>query len=419
MNRRISIGTAVTFAILLVTLTFVVTMVYSIRSFSNKVNTLNEREAMYKKYSELDRIVRQNYFGAIDETALMDAVSAGYLGGIGDNYSRYFSASQYADIMQKNSGKTVSIGIEASVTPDGYILVTDVYPDSSAESAGFLKGDLIVNVDGANVTADNAAGLIASFTGDAGTKVTLTRRSNGEDTALELTRRSVEIPVVTSKMLAGDGIAIVTIKEFGDTAPAQFVKTVDQLIAQGVKGFIFDVRNNPGGTIPSVCKILDELLPAGPIATATTKDGVTSVLGVSDDNEINLPMAVMVNQKTASSAELFAQALSDYQKAKIVGVSTLGKGVMQEIFKLSDGSAVELTVAKFFSPSGINFTETPVKPDYEVKTTLDQDIAGALDIINDIQLQKAIEVERALVLSSIDSASQQDSQAASQETAAQ
>jgi len=398
MNKKVSLGTAVTLMAIAAALAVAITMVYSIRTFNDKLYNIKEREATYEKLSQIDKIVRSQYFGEINEKALMDSIAEGYVDGIGDKYALYLTASQYQQQLENLEGQTVGIGI--SVIPDssGYMRVVEVYPDSSADMAGIQADDLILSVDGLEITAETFEDALSMLEGEAGTKVTLELRQNNEDQEpIELTRRKIDVPTVYYNVI--DNIAYIQILEFGDATPNQFNKAIETISAEGAEGIVFDVRGNPGGTIDSVSDVLDRLLPAGNIVSATYKDGTTEVLAVSDSREVDLPMAVVINQKTASAAELFAQALWDYDKAATVGVTTYGKGLMQTIYKLDDGSALDITVAKYNPPKSENFDGVGVIPDYEVKLTAEQEaMIAELDQESDPQLFKATELVKAAIV---------------------
>lgn len=391
MNKKISIGAAIAAIVICVTITICITMVISTRVFSDKVYNLKERENMYDKIAEIDRITRQNYNGTIDQQTLMDNVSKGYINGLNDPYSKYFTASEVALLTTGQEGRTVGIGIDYVMDPSGYIKVVDVYPNSSAQETGIKIGDLIIKVDGEDVTLANFKERSALLQGDAGTKLKITVRSNKEDRDIDITRRVIKIPTVKHKIV--DKIGYIKITKFNNLTAEQFRDAIKICDNAGVKGYVFDVRNNPGGTINSVTEILDMLLPKGEIVSATYKNGETKVLATSDSKEINLPMAVIINDQSASAAELFAQALKDYKKAEIVGVQSYGKGLMQILYPLSDGSALDLTVAKYNPPKSPNFDKIGVKPDFEVTLTPEETKNfDLLDETNDPQIIKALEV---------------------------
>ena len=391
MNKKISIGAALATIIICITITICITMVVSTRVFSGKVYNLKERENMYDKIAEIDRVVRQNFNGKIDQNAIMDSISNGYISGLGDQYSKYFTSSEVAALSTAQDGRTVGIGVEIVMDNSGYIKVVDVYPNSSAQETGIKVGDYITKINDETVTLSNYKEKITYLQGEPGTKVTLTVRSDNEDTDIELTRRVIKVPTVRHKII--DSVGYIKISKFNNLTAEQFRDAIKSCENAKVKGYIFDVRNNPGGTVGSVTEILDMLLPKGNILSATYKNGETKVLATSDSKEINLPMAVLMNEQTASAAELFAQALKDYKKAELVGTGTYGKGQMQILYPLSDGSAIDLTVASYNPPSSPNFDKVGVKPDFEVVLTPEEAKNFAqLDEMSDPQFKKAFQI---------------------------
>lgn len=397
MNRKITLGGAITLAIMFSTVTFIMTMIYAQKTFDSRVFNIKERETMYAKLAEVDRLVRQKYFNTIDEETLGENLVRGYIAGIEDKYGMYLTAEQYAETQSDYDGRMVDIGVVCSQDPGGYILIDEVYADSPAAISELAKGDLIVKVDELSVTAENYEEAMDALKGEPGTTVTLTVRRDSVEKIYTITRRKVEVPTVEGRMIGS--LAYIRIKEFNDNTPGQFFRVMNQLIQNGAEALVFDVRGNPGGTIDSVGKILDRLLPEGPIISATYRNSTTpQVLITSDAEEIVMPMAVLINAKSASAAELFAQALKDYNKAKTVGVTTYGKGSMQEIHKLSDGSALDFTVARYNPPTSPNFEGVGVKPDYEVKISpdLEKELEN-LDENSDTQLKKALEVVSAMI----------------------
>lgn len=391
MNKKISFGVALTIAIMFSTVTFIMTMIYAQNDFNGKVYDLQQREKMYQKLSEVDTRVRKDFYGNIDEEVLKDNIVKGYVNGLGDKYAMYLTAEQHAQAMGGFEGQMVDIGIIPEPDLSGYIKVVKVKADSPAFLSGIEPGDIITKVDDLAVNVDNYDVAVDAFKGEPGTDVILTVRHGGSEKTHTITRRRVEI--VTTDSYVIEGVGVIRITEFNDNTLSQFKNALDNCIAQGAKGIIFDVRNNPGGTMESVAEILDMILPQGPIVSSTDKEGKTTVLYESDSSELIFPMACLINGKSASAAELFAQALKDYQKAKLVGTQTFGKGSMQKIFPLSDGSALDITVALYNPPKSPNFDGIGVKPDFEIKLAPDlEDDIGVLDISADAQLRKALEV---------------------------
>lgn len=391
MNKKISLGSAIAFMAIVAAVTFSLTMVHAMRRFNDTVYSIKERESMYSKIAEIDSVVRQNYLRQIGTSRLMDATAAGFLAGINDPYAEYYDAEEYAEMLQDLGGKSVQIGIVTEMDESGYIKVTDVYPGSPAQAAGIEPGNLIVRVDEVDVTKDNYVQAVAMLRGEAGTKMNITLREGTNETQLEMTRRFVEIPSVSATML-DSSIGLIRFKEFNDYTPEQFGKQVEKLIGEGAQGMIFDVRGVRNGTLRSVTQVLDRILPEGVLVSSSDKDDNVTVLESSDMLEINLPMAVLVNDKTAGESELFALVIRDFNKGKIVGVKTAGRGTVQTTFPLSDGSAVKLTTARYLTASGVSFDQEGVKPDFEVKLTEEQAaLVAAGEIDSDAQLKKAIE----------------------------
>ncbi len=397
MNKKVSLGAAICFMGIIAAITFVITMIFSSNIFNSRVFRVQERERMYTKFAEIDRTVTQNYVGEIDEDQLMDAISAGYISGLGDRYASYISPEDLKKEKLDLQGVLVGIGISATLDDSKkYIQIAQVYASSPASEAGLLEGDLIVKVDGKDVAEIGYTVATEMVTGEAGTKVKITYRRDGEDKELELTRKQVEIPSISYRMIGTNGY--IKIEDFNAATVSQFDAAVNSCMEQGAKGLIFDLRNNTGGTLDSVGQMLDKLLPKGVIAYQRTKDGEKTEIYSSDAKQVDLPMVTLTNGNTASASELFVAALKDYNKAKSVGTTTYGKGVLQTRFDLSDGSAIRITTAYFDPPKSENFDGVGIKPDFAVTLTADQEkYFDELDETTDPQLQKAIEVLTAAV----------------------
>lgn len=397
MKKKISIGATIALMAIAVTITFSVTMVFSRGQFDTMMQDIKAREAVYTKLAEVDAKVRNNYIGDIDQNTLNDGISAGYMRGIGDRYAKYYTAEQYKKEVDSLNGNLVGIGVEIQKSESGYILVHDVYQGTPAQEAGLQPGDLITVVNSTQVSMSNVTELMDSLQGEPGTTLTLTARRNNEDIPFEIVRRKFEIPTVKYRMV--DSNAYIKITQFTSATQGQFAEAISKAQKEGATGIIFDLRDNPGGLVDAATKMLDTLLPEGNIATATYADGTTKVLATSDAQELNLPMVVLTNKNTASAAELFTQALRDYGKAKSVGTTTYGKGVMQNIEQLSDGSAIEYTVATYATAKSENFDGVGIKPDFEKEAGVDAASMPTFENItedNDEQFKKAVEVVNTL-----------------------
>ncbi|MEG0271617.1 MAG: S41 family peptidase [Hydrogenoanaerobacterium sp.] len=397
MNKKVTIGALFTLMAIVAAVTFSMTMVFSMNIFNEKVYNLKEREAIYSKLSEIDKVFRTNFAGQINDKILNDSLSSGYAKGSGDAYAKYFTAEAYKKDLQIKDGKIVGIGAATDRDPSGYIIITDIYPGSSAETAGLKVGDLIVKIDDTDVKADNITQMQEVLQGEAGTKLDITVRRDSEDNIFPVTRRHVDIPSVFPKLL-NDTTGYLRVSDISDTTDEQFVKQLEKLINEGAKSFLIDLRGNAGGLLDSTIKMLDRILPSQPILTATYKNGKIEKFETTDSKALDMPIVLLVNDKTAREAEIFAQVLKDAGKAKIVGVKTIGRGTRQDTIKLTDGSAVMLTTAVYKTIKSETFNMVGVKPDYEVLLTPEEEKNFAqLTTETDPQLKKADEVLQGLV----------------------
>ena len=365
MNKKISLGAAIAFCLIVVAATLSAALIFSMRAYNSRLYNLPERERMYDKVAEVDDQVRQNYIGAVTETELRDSLARGYLEGIGDEYAEYYSAAEYQRLQEDYTSQSVQIGIVTRMDESGYMLITQVYPDSPAQAAGIQAGDLIVRIDDEDITAENYAETASRLYGEAGTTLTIILRRGVEDTSMEMTRRFVEVPTVQGTMLENQ-VGLVQIQEFNNVTPDQFTRMVDGMIDSGAQALIFDVRGVNSATLYSVAQTLDRLVPEGTLASSTDKNGETTVLEYSDERQVNLPMAVLVDGRTEGEAELFAADIREFGKGSIVGTQTTGKGTIQTLIPLNDGSAIRLTTARINSAGGASYDGVGVKPDFEV-----------------------------------------------------
>ena len=400
MNKKISLGAAIAFCLIVVAATLSAALIFSMRAYNSRLYNLPERERMYDKVAEVDDQVRQNYIGAVTETELRDSLARGYLEGIGDEYAEYYSAAEYQRLQEDYTSQSVQIGIVTRMDESGYMLITQVYPDSPAQAAGIQAGDLIVRIDDEDITAENYAETASRLYGEAGTTLTIILRRGVEDTSMEMTRRFVEVPTVQGAMLENQ-VGLVQIQEFNNVTPDQFTRMVDGMIDSGAQALIFDVRGVNSATLYSVAQTLDRLVPEGTLASSTDKNGETTVLEYSDERQVNLPMAVLVDGRTEGEAELFAADIREFGKGSIVGTQTAGKGTIQTLIPLNDGSAIRLTTARINSAGGASYDGVGVKPDFEVPLETGEraqlasdtgEVDPTLLVESDPQLRRAVEV---------------------------
>lgn len=393
MNRKISLGAAVAFVLIAAAVAVCVTMFLSRDTFNRKISNVEQQEQMYQKIQKIDEVVSDNSLYNVDSETLLNAIGQGVVSGIGDPYAVYYSSSQYQKLLDQQSGDAVGIGVVLQEDSSGdYAAIVQVYSDSPAESAGLRQGDLILEVDGTSARDLELAQVSDALIGEKGTTVNLTYRRNGSDATVEITRRQYSQSSVTSQVLDGE-IGYLRITSFESNTPSLLNDALNDLQAQEVRGLVFDLRDNAGGDTNSCMECLDQLLPEGVLGYSRTSDGKRQILATSDSSEVDLPMAVLVNENTASMAELFAAVVRDYEKGDLVGNTTYGKGVLQTLYPLDDGSAVQLTTAYFDPPASENFDGVGLTPDYEVDLGRDQlATMGSLD--GDDQLEKAVSVLR-------------------------
>ena len=402
MGKKITLGTAITLIIIAIAITISLTMVLALRNFNEKVSSITERENMFAKFTEIDNYVRQNR-GDIDEEELMDSVAKGYLSGIDDPYALYMSAEAYSAYVAASSQTVAGVGISASMDSDGYMLVGKVYEGSTAASAGILPGDLIIKVDDINLSADTYADAEALLIGEAGTKVTLKVRRNGEDTEMEITRRVLTPTNVAT--IAFDNHYYIRVDSFTESTPDQFSKAVEKAISAGAQYLVFDVRSVSSGLISSAATILDRLVGSGDMLYVEYNDGSKETLYTSNSRETDIPMVVLVNEGTSGAAEFFAAGLRDFGKAKIVGTQTAGVGSLQKIYKLDDGSAIQLTIGKYYLANSETAWEgVGINPDHAVSLGYVADFSNlsTIDPSIETQLAKAIEVVSAAINTNVD-----------------
>ncbi len=376
MKKFKYVGITVVCMLLSALLTFQITH-YALRNvYREQLNEAYGDVSRYNKLLEVDSLFRNLYVKELDEDVLMDGILTGYVYGTGDKYAQYYNAESFATYMDSMQGDMQGIGIYVTFNADyNAIEVLNVMPDSPALEAGVEPGDLIIYV-GEGETQESVAELgyyvaLTKLQGEAGTKAifTVARGKNYEERkSFSILRGFVTEQTVMHHVCTVDpSVGVVRILSFDAKTPQQFADAVNDLLGKGCSGFIFDVRNNPGGELNSICTILDALLPEGPVIRTIDRDGKEEVVYTSDKNAFDLKMVVLVNENTASAGELFCSALQDYKKAPIVGVQTYGKGSMQTIRQLSDGSGVSVTYRYYCPPYSDNFDGKGVTPDVIVE----------------------------------------------------
>lgn len=391
MNKKISLGVAISLVAIGCAITFVLTWAVSLNIYNSKLGNSEKYEGIYAKLREIDAAVRTNYIGEFSEDAVESGVINGYMTGVGDKYASYMSSSAYYEIKQTNDGVVSGAGFEAEDDGSGYLKITSVYSGSSAELNGVMAGDVITEIDGKSLLSMEKGAAAEKLSGEVGTRIALKLLREGEEVTVNLIRQQIEIQSVSGEILENN-IGYIRISSFNAKTAEQFSTAYNLISAVGAEALIIDVRQNGGGVISALKPILNRFIPAATIATAEYADGSRKAIVETDSDEtIKIPIAILVDGGTASASELFAGALRDECGAVIVGTQTYGKAVMQNTYEFSDGSAITISTAEIHLRKSGTWNDTGIKPDFVAELTVN---ALPENLTHDIdsQLQKAVEI---------------------------
>lgn len=330
------------------------------------------------KLNAIDSVLESFYFGDVDDETAKDNIYKAYLSSYGDKYTMYYTADEYKALKESTNGKFYGIGAVCQLSGEGGVLLVDVYDNGAGYQAGLRSGDRVVNVDGRDITDMELSSAVALIKGDKGTSVTLEVIRGTERLTFSAVRDAVEAKTVSYTLL-DNNIGYLSISQFEEVTTKQFKAAVEDLQSQGMKGLVIDIRNNPGGLLDTVVGMLKYMLPDGLIVYTEDKQGNRKEYKGQDNDEFNLPLAVIVNGNSASASEIFAGAIQDYGKGTIIGTQTYGKGIVQTVKPLTDGSAIKFTIAKYFTPKGQDIYGKGVTPDMVVEYDTDADVDTQLD----------------------------------------
>ncbi len=346
-----------------------------------------------KKLLAIESVISNYFVGDVSKEKMQEGIYKGFVAGVGDIYTNYYTSEEYDSFKEKSSGVYAGIGVQMTVdATDNTIVVTEVFENSPAKEVGILPKDKIIKADGQTITGDDFDNVPKMIKGppDTTVNVSIYRPSEQKVYDFVLTRKNITYPSVTSRMLEKN-IGYIKITQFEELTYDQFVKELEALEKEKAKGLVLDLRNNPGGLLQVTTKIVDELIPEGLIVSTKDKNG--KVEEIFADNKYNdIPIVILVNGDSASASEVLSGALKDHKRAQLVGETTFGKGVVQSIVPLTDGSALKLTTAKYFTPSGVCIQGIGIEPNYKVSLSTSALTKGRLEDHEDAQLQKAIEV---------------------------
>ena len=401
MSKKISLGVAATIAIIAMAVTFSLTMVVSMKMFNTTVSSVKNKERQYNKLSEIDRFVRAGEYFTIDEDTLNDRLAAGYMNGINDKYAVYYTAKEYSEKQSVEKGTLTGIGVAVvNDTSSGYARIIRLYDNSPAAEAGMQVGGFITAInDESTRNITSTARLTSKLLGEEGTTTTITYLTpDRQEQQLNLVHSNYKTPSIYTRQMVADTCGYIRIDAFTSGTASEFKAAVDELLQQGANSLVFDLRDNTGENLNAAHVAADYCVPSGEIAKQQDRDGNVTVLRMSDETEINVPIVCLVNGSTAGSAELFANALRKMAGATLVGTKTAGKGVvLSDAQSFSDGSAAYITVGLLLDNEDQTWNEEGLRPDIDAALSVDEQNAYydyTLD--TDPQISKAVNAATAL-----------------------
>lgn len=401
MSKKISLGVAATIAIIAMAVTFSLTMVVSMKMFNTTVSSVKNKERQYNKLSEIDRFVRAGEYFTIDEDTLNDRLAAGYMNGINDKYAVYYTAKEYSEKQSMEKGTLTGIGVAVvNDTSSGYARIIRLYDNSPAAEAGMQVGGFITAInDESTRNITSTARLTSKLLGEEGTTTTITYLTpDRQEQQLNLVHSNYKTPSIYTRQMVADTCGYIRIDAFTSGTASEFKAAVDELLQQGANSLVFDLRDNTGENLNAALVAADYCVPSGEIAKQQDRDGNVTVLRMSDETEINVPIVCLVNGSTAGSAELFANALRKMAGATLVGTKTAGKGVvLSDAQSFSDGSAAYITVGLLLDNEDQTWNEEGLRPDIDAALSVDEQNAYydyTLD--TDPQISKAVNAATAL-----------------------
>ena len=401
MSKKISLGVAATIAIIAMAVTFSLTMVVSMKMFNTTVSSVKNKERQYNKLSEIDRFVRAGEYFTIDEDTLNDRLAAGYMNGINDKYAVYYTAKEYSEKQSVEKGTLTGIGVAVvNDTSSGYARIIRLYDNSPAAEAGMQVGGFITAInDESTRNITSTARLTSKLLGEEGTTTTITYLTpDRQEQQLNLVHSNYKTPSIYTRQMVADTCGYIRIDAFTSGTASEFKAAVDELLQQGANSLVFDLRDNTGENLNAALVAADYCVPSGEIAKQQDRDGNVTVLRMSDETKINVPIVCLVNGSTAGSAELFANALLKMAGATLVGTKTAGKGVvLSDAQSFSDGSAAYITVGLLLDNEDQTWNEEGLRPDIDAALSVDEQNAYydyTLD--TDPQISKAVNAATAL-----------------------
>lgn len=355
-------------------------------------------DTFVQKAKFIEETVKDSYTGETDDSLMEEYMYKGMMASLGDPYSAYYTQEEYEDLTAETTGSYKGIGVVMQQNTDTMqVEVVRCYEGAPGEKAGLLPGDIIIQVNGEDAASMELSEVVdkVKSSEDGTAHLTIAREGETDYLQIDVPLEEVNIPVVAHEMLE-ENIGYIALYEFTEQTEPQYKSAFQELKEQGMERLIVDVRGNPGGLLTSVCDILEDILPEGLIVYTEDKDGNRREYTCDGDNELNMPLAVLINGNSASASEIFAGAIQDYGLGTLVGTTTYGKGIVQSLIPLSDGSAIKTTTAKYYTPKGRCIHGTGIQPDVDVELNEGLEQETSIPHEEDNQLQKALEVVKAM-----------------------
>ena len=347
------------------------------------------------KEEEIYNTIDEYYLNGIDNDKMKDGIYKGMVDSLGDPYTVYYNSEEYKQFTSSSSGTYSGIGVAVSQNvTTGAITIVKTFKKGSGEKEGMKPGDVIYKVEGKKIEGLELSKVVSMIKGEEGTFVKVTVLRDGKEIEFNLERKKLEVDTVNYRMedRSGKKIGYISVSEFDEVTASQFKSAISELSKEGMEGLVIDLRDNPGGLLDVTCEMLDRMIKKGLLVYTVDKYGKRVDEDATDSDSFDKPVAILVNGNSASASEVFSGAMKDYKAATLVGTKTFGKGIVQSIVPFGDGTAMKVTVSKYYTPNGVNIHGTGIEPDVVVELSKDATKNGKYDRKYDNQLTKALDV---------------------------
>lgn len=347
------------------------------------------------KEEEIYNTIDEYYLNGIDNDKMKDGIYKGMVDSLGDPYTVYYNTEEYKQFTSSSSGTYSGIGVAVSQNvTTGAITIVKTFKKGSGEKEGMKPGDVIYKVEGKKIEGLELSKVVSMIKGEEGTFVKVTVLRDGKEIEFNLERKKLEVDTVNYRMedRSGKKIGYISVSEFDEVTASQFKSAISELNKEGMEGLVIDLRDNPGGLLDVTCEMLDRMIKKGLLVYTVDKYGKRVDEDATDSDSFDKPVAILVNGNSASASEVFSGAMKDYKAATLVGTKTFGKGIVQSIVPFGDGTAMKVTVSKYYTPNGVNIHGTGIEPDVVVELSKDATKNGKYERKNDNQLDKALDV---------------------------